>query len=131
MFFHSGHKRGLRLLHAAAETPTDEGGAEAASAAASRGRPSAKFSIHAQGTKWIAVRLDRPRKYDSMVESLLKKLGSREGWTLLPYGSDGGGLGRRRQRGSRLHTGCRPCARARDEEACSGFQPGPGGCFSC
>ena len=88
-FFDSGHKKGLRLLRAAAETPTDEGGAEAASAAPSRGRPSAKFSIHAQGTKWIAVRLDRPRKYDSMVESLLKKLRFREGWTLLPYGSEG------------------------------------------
>ena len=77
------------MLRAAAETPTDEGGAEAASAAPSRGRPSAKFSIHAQGTKWIAVRLDRPRKYDSMVESLLKKLRFRQGWTLLPYGSEG------------------------------------------
>ena len=88
-FFDSGHKKGLRLLRAAAETPTDEGGAEAASAAPSRGRPSAKFSIHAQGTKWIAVRLDRPRKYDAMFAWLKKKLGSTEGWTLLPYDSEG------------------------------------------
>ena len=89
VFFDSGHKRGLRLLRAAAETPTDEGGAEAASAARSRGRPPAKCSIHAQGTKWIAMRLDRPRKYDCMFNSLQKILGSREGWTLLPYDGEG------------------------------------------
>ena len=77
------------MLRAAAETPTDEGGAEAASAAPSRGRPPAKWSIHAQGAKWIAVRLGRPRKYDAMFAWLKKKLGSTEGWTLLPYDSEG------------------------------------------
>ena len=88
VFFDSDHKRGLRLLRAAAETPRSPERTPAP-AARSRGRPPAKCSIHAQGTKWIALRLDRPRKWQSIRDQVQKKLGTIEGWTLLPYDSEG------------------------------------------
>ena len=92
VFFEKGHKKGFRLLRkAAAETPTDEGGAEAASAAARsrrpsvpQGRPFPKCLIHAQGIKWISLRLEQPRKYGAMFSWLKKKIETAQGWTLLP-----------------------------------------------
>ena len=84
MFFAEGHKKGIRLLRKAAETPTDEGGAGAASAALSRGPRFPRCFIHNQGVKWIALRLETPRKYDSMIGWLNNQLRSLEGWKVLP-----------------------------------------------
>ena len=85
--FHKAHRSGIRKLRAAAETPTkEEGGAEAAaSAARPRGRTGPTCRVHAEGTQWIAMRVDEPRKYDSMVSWCTKTLGSIDSWTVLPY----------------------------------------------